>query len=70
MTQQPIWSKEFWVDADGNHPEVFTVITAEDVRNGKWKPKFPHQISQSDAVDYVKRLSAEDIWPVDFKGVS
>lgn len=27
-----------WVDAAGRHPEPFTVITAADVRSGRWRP--------------------------------
>lgn len=30
----------FWADKDGNQPNPFTVITAKDVRDGKWTPKF------------------------------
>jgi len=28
----------FWVDTDGNHPTPFTLISSEDIENGKWKP--------------------------------
>ncbi len=28
----------FWADAGGNRPRPFTIITAEDVRSGKWRP--------------------------------
>jgi nicotinamidase-related amidase len=27
-----------WVDASGRHPAPFTVITTEDVRQGRWRP--------------------------------
>ena len=30
----PTW----WKDANGQHPQPYTVITADDVKNGKWKP--------------------------------
>ena len=31
-----IFHPSWWVDAEGNHPVPFTVITTEDVEKGKW----------------------------------
>lgn len=33
-----IFYPSWWKDAKGNHPQPFTVITADDVRQGKWQP--------------------------------
>jgi nicotinamidase-related amidase len=32
----------FWVDSKGNHPAPFTMITAADVKSGKWTPFNPN----------------------------
>lgn len=29
----------FWTDRDGNHPNLFTLISAEDVSTGNWIPR-------------------------------
>jgi len=57
-----------WVDANGNHPAPFTLISEEDVvgRNPKWKAFNPAW--QARQVDYVKALKAGNryvlcIWP-------
>jgi nicotinamidase-related amidase len=44
----PCW----WVDKDGNHPDPFTVITLEDLDNGKWFPI----IKTSESREYVENL--------------
>lgn len=31
-----LFHPSWWVDAEGNHPVPFTVITREDVEQGKW----------------------------------
>ncbi len=59
-----IFSPAWWVDADGNHPEPYTPIPSEDVRNGKWKPLYQVAWSQ----EYVERLEENAkkqlmIWP-------
>lgn len=56
----PIW----WVDAEGNHPAPFTVITPEDVQSGRWLPV--HDAEESLA--YVQKLAEQSkkelcIWP-------
>lgn len=33
-----IFYPPWWRDTNGNHPAPFTVITAEDVRKGRWQP--------------------------------
>lgn len=55
-----------WVDAKGNHPSPFTMITEDDVVNGKWKAYNPAW--QKRYLEYVKALKAGSryvlvIWP-------
>jgi nicotinamidase-related amidase len=59
-----IFHGAWWLDKEGKHPEPFTVITAEDVKNGKWRPVKEVTWSRS----YVEKLSAQAkkdllIWP-------
>jgi nicotinamidase/pyrazinamidase len=54
----------FWQDKDGNFPHPFTAITSQEIREGKWAPRFfPHE-----AIKYVEELErqgefAHFIWP-------
>lgn len=59
-----IFHPTFWVDAQGNHPAPFTIITLDDIRDGKWMPS----THPKHAEDYVKQLQAQGkydlcIWP-------
>lgn len=59
----PSW----FVDADGNHPGPFTLISASDVKDGVWRTK-KHSI-QRRTVEYLEALEAtgkypHTIWPV------
>lgn len=54
----------FWHDVNGNHPEPFTRISADDVASGRWVPRF----SPDKARQYVRDLEADGqfehfIWP-------
>lgn len=54
----------WWVDADGNHPAPFTLVTAADVASGRWQPTVEVEWSK----DYVRRLEDQakkvlTIWP-------
>jgi len=56
----------FWIDSNGVHPDPFTIITANDVRNGVWRTKIPQ--AQSRATEYVEKLDKNGrydlmIWP-------
>ena len=58
----PTW----WMDAQGNPPSPFTVITAADVASGKWRARIPEFAQRS--ADYVQALADEGryalvIWP-------
>ena len=58
----PIW----WVDGQGNHPDPFTIISADDVRKGKWRAYNPG--FQKRSQEYVESLESNAryaliIWP-------
>ena len=55
----------FWVDKDGNNPQPFSVITAEQVRSGDFRPVMG---TINKAIDYLQSLEDEGeyahvIWP-------
>jgi nicotinamidase-related amidase len=55
---------QFWKNAEGKHPDPFTVITSDDVITGQWIPRF----SPEKARQYVQDLEADEqfqhvIWP-------
>ena len=48
----------FWVNSKGEHPNIFTIITVDDVKNGVWRafnPRF-----QKRALAYVEALAVDD----------
>jgi nicotinamidase-related amidase len=54
----------WWIDDEGNHPAPFTLISAQDVKEGKWQPV----IEKAWSVDYVDQLEKAakkvlTIWP-------
>jgi len=56
----PVW----WKDAEGKNPQPFTVITAADIKSGKWRPA----VNSEDSLDYVENLERLGkkrltIWP-------
>lgn len=51
----PAWFK----DKDGNYPPPFTIITSQDIIDGKWTPQlFPKQ-----TLDYLKDLETNGEYP-------
>jgi nicotinamidase-related amidase len=61
-----IFHPSWWVDADGNPPPPFTVITTDDVRASVWRAAAPE--NQERAREYVERLEANGkyvltVWP-------
>ena len=57
----------FWVDSKGNHPNPFTLISHEDVKNGVWKPTNPSENQRM--LTYTETLKNNNryllcIWPV------
>lgn len=62
--QYQIFYSTWWVDSNGNHPSPHTVITADDIRKGKYRPVQDPAWS----VKYVEQLEAQAqkplyIWP-------
>lgn len=56
----------WWMDADGQAPAPFTLISAEDVQKGVWRPRDAANAAHSLA--YVKELAAHGrhqliVWP-------
>ncbi|MBN1482482.1 hypothetical protein EH223_10595 [candidate division KSB1 bacterium] len=56
----PVW----WADAQGRHPEPFTIISVSDVEHGTWRPLRQRKWS----IHYVKQLQQKakkqlTIWP-------
>jgi nicotinamidase/pyrazinamidase len=54
----------FWQDKNGNIPAPFTSITASEIKEGKWSPRF----SPKEAISYVEALEKQGefghfIWP-------
>lgn len=59
-----IFHPAWWADAAGNHPAPFTLITWEDIKQGKWRPL----IAPAASTNYVKQLEKQakkqlTIWP-------
>lgn len=50
-----IFSPSWWVDADGAHPQPFTVIAHEDVVTGRWRALYLSEWS----LDYTERLERD-----------
>ena len=64
----PVYWENPAVDETGavQHPEPFTIITADDIRQGRWRTSDPAQ--RGAAYDYVRALEADGryqlcIWP-------
>lgn len=52
----------FWVDSEGNNPNPFTIISAEDVRNGVWRPFLPSIYDKM--LQYVEELENKGNFPL------
>ena len=65
-SHQPIHiaHQAYWKDKDGNNPPLFSVITAEDVKSGKWIPQYNKDL----AIVYLEQLAEKGevctIWPM------
>jgi len=61
-----IFHQSWWVNKDGNHPPVFTLITVKDVEDGVWTTAVPEYFKKS--LEYLKELEIRGrfnlcIWP-------
>jgi len=59
-----IFHPAWWVDADGNHPEPFTMITYDNIKAGIWRSL----VAPVQSTNYVKQLEEQakktlTIWP-------
>jgi len=59
-----IFHPGWWADENGNHPAPFTLITYDDIKNGKWRPL----VAPVQSTNYVKELESKakkqlTIWP-------
>jgi nicotinamidase/pyrazinamidase len=60
-----IANPQFWVANDNvTHPDPFTLITSEDVKNGKWSPRSDLRISH-DLVDASLMKDSPDLFHAD-----
>lgn len=54
----------YWKNEKGEFPELFSVISAGDVKTGKWKPQY----NEERALLYLERLEAKGevctVWPM------
>ena len=54
----PIW----WKDRAGKHPDPFTIITVEEVRDGTWTTTIPGFFKRS--LEYVEKLAENQRYPL------
>lgn len=52
----------FWMDSNGKHPDPFTIISHEDVKNGIYRTTNPQ--FQARMVEYVQTLEANKRYPL------
>jgi len=52
----------FWVDSKGNHPGPFTIISADDIKNGKWSTTNPSFLKR--ASEYIDALAKGGRYPL------
>lgn len=52
----PCW----WVDEQGNHPNPFTIITAENVKTGKWKA-INYEKASADYVENLEKIGKKQL---------
>lgn len=52
----------FWINSLGENPEFFEIITADDLKNGKWRPFLPNLYDKM--LKYVETLEAKGNFPL------
>lgn len=64
-TKNQIFHKCYWKDSNGNSPEDYTIITKEDVMNGKWIPVNENIEYAVEYLDYIENKGKKNlcIWP-------
>lgn len=64
----------FWIDSAGKHPGPFTIISADDIRQGKWRTSIPahqnrasmkaHGLDRDGAEEYINSLAKNGRYPL------
>jgi len=57
-----VFHPAFWINSKNEHPNAFTVITADDVKKGVWQTTLMGLRTRG--VDYVEALSARGRYPL------
>jgi nicotinamidase-related amidase len=52
----------FWMDSNGKHPAPFTIISVDDVAQGRWITSVP--VFRQYGLDYVQTLAANGRYPL------
>lgn len=52
----------FWTNSQGQHPDPFTIISADDVKNGVWRTTNPQ--FQKRSTEYVEALASNGRYPL------
>jgi nicotinamidase-related amidase len=60
--QYDVAHEMFWINETGQHPAPFTIITSEEIRNGKWKP-IDNSVTQR-MIDYAEALEKQGLFPL------
>lgn len=58
-----IASQCFWKDKNGKNPDLFTVITSDDAKNGNWTPQYNPQWAYKYLEELEKGGTKCTIWP-------
>ena len=54
----------FWIDAGFKHPDPFTIISADDVKSGKWRPAVHGDDFRDRMQAYVDALESSGRYPL------
>ena len=52
----------YWKDSKGNHPNPFTIITSQEIKDGKWTTTKPYLFKK--AFEYVETLEKNGRYPL------
>lgn len=57
--QHHITHSSFWINKSGDPPKPYSIITAKDIRDGKFRPKSGNK---SEVQEYLESLPSRDLW--------
>jgi len=52
----------YWKDSSGNNPDPFTIISADEIKSGRWTTTIPSLYKYS--LDYARQLEANGKYPL------